>query len=914
MLLRKRLEQGKENISRWSHFAGLRFGSATLSKMHVTGITITMVTWFNFVVSRSHDPVLNIFHTNRKHSRNEIWSGYVSAFIERTIAKKVSFVSISIAFKVLGKFINFNRIIEHHTEVNDMVFRLTFDYKKYKTVFFPIYLLNAYQKKLVTTIFSREYFWRFCLDIQLRLKVNINKLNIFSPWYSKCYQSITFYSFQQKCSIVGKWHKNTNAFSFCGIYENMNLFLPWNRNQLSINHTLLNTFVLFALFDVVSPNIVSHDKSDRRNTENAEITTLVISIVRKQVFMCFYHFVSNKYQIVVFTLKNIENAFLYDGPGFYSSCKIILDKNKTHQCSSFNCLLQIMSAVRNTTNKLFFTFLTAQMEVLDLSVADPLAFPQLTEFQSNSCYEKGFPVCNEIYLVRANTSVNVSISLFEYIGNYLPTCEFGGLTLFDSEHPPSPSPFTEIISHCSETDVVSGKNFYSLDTNMLIAINSFDHHSSCSVKMTITLSVCESVTINICAFTRYYFMKYNQLSNKRKIELFNSFSLAAVGKSFFSDKYSHLISSTGFPVIDVNLGEHACTVIQLIRQAFYSDSIKHTFQSAWGCNTLIKITKPSLEFSTLQYEMHGYMAGNSLEVPYLSSFQHFVVFDVFGVNYYSSRSRNLQYVSDMHEEQCKPTMANSFLIAGTNYASQKILSIPSVYQWVNKSKKILTENQQMFHCVLDVNITHLIPRKIFKQRSGTNPLWMINPTNSKSILMSWKYSGSRDDLLSFSFDALQDNSWIEFKIYQQKTPSDEATESLSFVNRLLNWSNFNHESFGSKHVLSLTVLRPVKEKVTLRLQAVTKVSVLVAPCCCKERLYLPLCDVVRPVVCRGKTPTQAIFKQLSFSEFFFTPNVFSPPKLFSHIHFFLHFWVFHAIMSAQILWVKQGATQCCPAF
>ena len=58
------------------------------------------------------------------------------------------------------------------------------------------------------------------------------------------------------------------------------------------------------------------------------------------------------------------------------------------------------------------------------------------------------------------------------------------------------------------------------------------------------------------------------------------------------------------------------------------------------------------------------------------------------------------------------------------------------------------------------------------------------------------------------------------------------------------------------------------------------------------------------------------------SKIFFTQNFFSsklffsPPKKISHFHFFMHFWMFCAILSAQkifhpkFFWVKQGTTQC----
>ncbi len=52
---------------------------------------------------------------------------------------------------------------------------------------------------------------------------------------------------------------------------------------------------------------------------------------------------------------------------------------------------------------------------------------------------------------------------------------------------------------------------------------------------------------------------------------------------------------------------------------------------------------------------------------------------------------------------------------------------------------------------------------------------------------------------------------------------------------------------------------------------------LVERCCCKERLYMSLYDVICPSI----------------------PFFFSPLKIICHFHFFMHFWMFHAILSAQ---------------
>ena len=78
---------------------------------------------------------------------------------------------------------------------------------------------------------------------------------------------------------------------------------------------------------------------------------------------------------------------------------------------------------------------------------------------------------------------------------------------------------------------------------------------------------------------------------------------------------------------------------------------------------------------------------------------------------------------------------------------------------------------------------------------------------------------------------------------------------------------------------------------------------LVAPCCCKERLYFSLCHVLRPVVCLS-VHLQKNFPTFTFLVFLhvschpecskkFSPQIFFHPKIFL---------------------VKQGATQCCQAF
>ncbi len=84
---------------------------------------------------------------------------------------------------------------------------------------------------------------------------------------------------------------------------------------------------------------------------------------------------------------------------------------------------------------------------------------------------------------------------------------------------------------------------------------------------------------------------------------------------------------------------------------------------------------------------------------------------------------------------------------------------------------------------------------------------------------------------------------------------------------------------------------------------------LVAPCCL-QGATLQVTLPCRLVVCPS----------ILFFRIFFHPIFFSPPKKFSHFHFFMHFWMFYAILSAQknvhpeFFWVKQGVTQCYQAF
>ena len=98
---------------------------------------------------------------------------------------------------------------------------------------------------------------------------------------------------------------------------------------------------------------------------------------------------------------------------------------------------------------------------------------------------------------------------------------------------------------------------------------------------------------------------------------------------------------------------------------------------------------------------------------------------------------------------------------------------------------------------------------------------------------------------------------------------------------------------------------------------------LVVPCCCKERLNLSLCDVVRPVVhlWQAPHPLEMCFlgssgncEQLSFLDFF-SPNFFFFFFFFtSKIFFSLSLFYAFLDVLCHPEWVKQGVTQCCQAF
>ena len=84
---------------------------------------------------------------------------------------------------------------------------------------------------------------------------------------------------------------------------------------------------------------------------------------------------------------------------------------------------------------------------------------------------------------------------------------------------------------------------------------------------------------------------------------------------------------------------------------------------------------------------------------------------------------------------------------------------------------------------------------------------------------------------------------------------------------------------------------------------------LVAPCYYKERLHLSLCEVVRWSVCPWHDPHPTPGNMTS--DFFFTQN-FSPPKeIFLAFTFFMHFWMFRAILSAQIFFTQKFCSMSC---
>ena len=72
--------------------------------------------------------------------------------------------------------------------------------------------------------------------------------------------------------------------------------------------------------------------------------------------------------------------------------------------------------------------------------------------------------------------------------------------------------------------------------------------------------------------------------------------------------------------------------------------------------------------------------------------------------------------------------------------------------------------------------------------------------------------------------------------------------------------------------------------------------------CCKERLYLSLCNVscLFSCLCPPKKKQNMISKwlgQILSNLFFVCVWFFFSPKIFSHFHIFMHFWMFHAILS-----------------
>lgn len=257
-------------------------------------------------------------------------------------------------------------------------------------------------------------YWTLSLDKKLRLQIFFKEISIPTRNTHVC--------------IIGQVRIRTMVgyFRYCGIHSNFYLFTPGNNVHISIHF-------LYSLLYHISAHFTLIDSAKIVNIPVQAFPGLrsqIAVIVKQNYSNHFYHIFENKDKKIVVTAADEEGCVLdvFDGPDFLSPK--IPERNKTHQSTTFQCVLSLHAAPLAKLGAV--TFESKEIEAQTVKVSNT-SFQFSLNFPRPSC---DLNICALSLENGQNLSINATLIKMKFDGNKTFLCVHGGLAFYDYQHEP----------------------------------------------------------------------------------------------------------------------------------------------------------------------------------------------------------------------------------------------------------------------------------------------------------------------------------------------------------------------------------------------------------------------------------------------------------------------------------------------
>ncbi len=646
--------------------------------------------------AKSPQPKLNNVRTRQD---SKCWFAFVNAVLVHSNFHEVLQLNHSLC-EVWKKLKDFSarRYIVHKTlYIRDKTLQQSLHKNKGTNTHwqFPLSMLKVLVLKRIANLDKHKYYNQihtliFTIHNSLQLETTFTKMIIYSKLLTRCFPGVT---------IISKSPKWTRGLDFCGVRNNFKVYLCYHTIFFKIIFSNTVEFHLQTLFNLRTAGLISTDTAHTDVVKKDPLLlvfTLVISVV--QQVENNYHVATNASHVISVHLSNGVTGGVYhcyDGPTSQERKVTITQLPAELQSTTFQILIHAIGDI-----KILF-LLVAIRRYVSLNINHPSTVKGV---QGSTLRENIAFVSHQ----NLNNSLNVSVKHYSFTGHETPSCQFGGLWLFETEsqdmysgtfHP------TQIFSLC--TPVMHQKlfiqNMYSSKTTILFLAYTFAHQSSLEIVLQISHTSCNPVVFDVCD---YQLMKTNIV----QMNLMQSKGFSLFGRQATE--------------ININAETSTCSVVQLVSNNMFSAS-----KRIKGLCTAVVLFHENSKRRQGKYHVKGFFSTRYMHSPVLA--KDFLC-PVHAINQY-------------------------FIVGGDNFVSEKTkISVREA-----GSQRYL--NSRNDTCLFDTKRRSIV-RSGFYQLTGLHSHFYINPTNRQSILLDMTFFASMPtgDLgLTFMYQPLSVKSWIE---------------------------------------------------------------------------------------------------------------------------------------------------------
>ena len=455
------------------------------------------VSWGNDILGQ--DKTLTVRFESKK------WFTYVQKFLQNRLRKYIQNKRHHNYLPTIRSQIAFIKVWLQI--IYNVKFSLwTWEQKANSTITYPMNKLRRLgHGENINGGLSKDYYyqiftWKFTLSKYLRLNITFEHISIMYGKLHQCYIG--------KISVKSFAKNLSQQFNYCGIHSNVTIY-PWYQN-INIQVTL-RPFVSYDVmlrYSVIDPDKIISYPANRHSKLVKWMFYVYLSSSRE--YKQKLHIQVEKFNCILIIFNDIKNSShdVYDGPDSVSN-QLNPNNKSTYTTSAFQCMVYISSHlfITNTSLKYYSKVNTITNYV------------NITQFQNLFL---NFPSNSSTFLsivklrTKATNCLNISITNFTNNYKYNSSCNYVGIAFYEQVK----NVYIEKRSMCLDGgDFYKHRNIYSIRSEMLLVMYSFQYRGSMYISLNISTTQCRLNLVDryLCQYNMYcspehgYFGKYKDL-------------------------------------------------------------------------------------------------------------------------------------------------------------------------------------------------------------------------------------------------------------------------------------------------------------------------------------------------------------------------------------------------------------------